>query len=397
MKCKEKENENRVNKYKSNKLVPKNKNILILLSDIEEIVERRFLLMWQGFEIYLKDGRSYFFNLLNESIYEKLKKDLLENDEIKPLYHKKDYLTKQNVITKAWEENIISTYEYLLLINKYASRSFNDPNQYYIYPWLLTKLKNLIYINDNEKNLYEEKRKQSTNSNKGKDKDKIGTEINTYDFKIIQSLRDLKYPVSLQTENNRKLSIYRYSDDEDNSFRFHLGTHYSTSPFVFYYLMRQEPHNTLLIKLQNYQQENPNRMFIGLKETVEILESGNDNRELIPEFFSKIEFFFNLNCSFYGFRTNDTLVNNVNINFLKNDKDKDKSSLILISDYVQLIIEHKKLLNSNLVSEKINDWINNMFGVGQLPNEKYRKDSCNIFRKTTYEKYTNLQKKNKKI
>ena len=390
MQFKEKENENTVKKYKSNRLVPKNKNILILLSDIEEIVERRFLLMWQGLEIYLKDGRSYFFNLLNESIYEKLKTNLLENDELKKLFHKKDYLTKHKLITKAWEENIISTYEYLLLINKYSSRSFNEPNQYYVYPWLLTKLNNLTYINDNEKTLYDEKRKQSTNSNK--EKNKIETEIDSKDFEIIKSLRDLKYPVSLQTENNRKLSIYRYCDDEDNTFRFHLGTHYSTSPFVFYYLMRQEPHNTLLIKLQNYQQENPNRMFIGLKETVEILESGNDNRELTPEFFSKIEFFLNLNFTFFGYRTNNQLVNNVNIDFIKNNN----NSQTLISDYVHLILEHKKLLNSYLISSNINDWINNVFGIGQLPNEKYRKDCCNIFRKTTYEKETNLIKKVKK-
>ena len=390
MQFKEKENENTVKKYKSNRLVPKNKNILILLSDIEEIVERRFLLMWQGLEIYLKDGRSYFFNLLNESIYEKLKTNLLENDELKKLFHKKDYLTKHKLITKAWEENIISTYEYLLLINKYSSRSFNEPNQYYVYPWLLTKLNNLTYINDNEKTLYDEKRKQSTNSNK--EKNKIETEIDSKDFEIIKSLRDLKYPVSLQTENNRKLSIYRYCDDEDNTFRFHLGTHYSTSPFVFYYLMRQEPHNTLLIKLQNYQQENPNRMFIGLKETFEILESGNDNRELIPEFFSKIDFFLNLNYTFFGYRTNNKIVNNVNINFMKNDS----KSQTLISDYVHLILEHKKLLNSCLISSNINDWINNIFGIGQLPSEKYRKDCCNIFRKTAYEKLTNLIKKIKK-
>ena len=387
MKYKEKENVNIVKKYKSNRIVPKKKDILILLSDIEEIVERRFLLMWQGLEIYLKDGRSFFFNLLNESIYEKLKTNLLENDELKPLFHKKDYLTTHKLITRAWEENVISTYEYLLLINKYSSRSFNDPNQYYVFPWLLNKLNNLIYINDNDKNLYEKKRKQSTYSDK--DKNKKDNEMNSRDLEIIQSLRDLKYSVSLQTENNRKLSIYRYSDDEDNAFKFHMGTHYSTSPFVFYYLMRQEPYNTLLIKLQNYQKENPNRMFIGLKETIEILESGNDNRELIPEFFSKIEFFLNLNCIFFGYRSNNRLVNNVNINFIKNNN----KSQTLISDYVHLNLENKKLLNSYLVSSNINDWIDNIFGVGQLPPKKYRKDCCNIFRKTTYEKETNLIKK----
>ena len=384
MKCKEKEDNDKVSsKGKSKRLIPKEKNILILLSEIEEIVERRFLLMWQGLEIFLKDGRSYFFNLLNPQLYEKLKKYLLDNNDLKPIFHKKDYLNKNKLITKSWEKNIISTYEYLLLINKYASRSFNEPNQYYIFPWIINKFENLIYINNNEKILYEEKRKQSTNSNKDK------TEINENNLKKLKSLRILKYPISLQTDYNRILAINRYSDDEEKDFRFHLGTHYSTSPFVFYFLMRQEPYDTLLVELQNYQQENPNRMFIGIKNTIEILESGNDNRELIPELFSKIEFFLNLNCAFFGYRINQKIVNNANINFMKvNDK-----SDISISDYVKLIFEHKRLLNSLLIGSNINDWINNIFGVGQLPNEKNRINCCNIFRKTTYEKYTNLIKK----
>ena len=83
--------------------------------------------------------------------------------------------------------------------------------------------------------------------------------------------------------------------------------------------MRQEPYDTLLVKLQNYQLENSNRMFIGVKETVDILETGNDNIELIPEFFNKIEFLLNLNYSFYGMRTSNQIVNNVRLDFLKNN------------------------------------------------------------------------------
>ena len=381
MKYKEKENMKNEIKYKSKRLMPLNKNILILISEIEEIVERRFLLMWQGFEIYLKDGRSYFFNLFHESKYEKLKSFLLENNELEPLIHKKDYLSKNKLVIEAWEKNIISNYEFLLLINKYSARSFNEPNQYYVFPWILTKFNNLVYINNNENKLYLEQRKISSNANK--------SDLILNEFETINSLRNLKYPVSQQSEYSRNASIYRYSEDEETKFPFHLGTHYSTAPFIYYYLMRQEPYNTLLIKLQNYQQENPNRMFIGMKETVEILESGNDNRELIPEFFSKIEFFLNLNCAYYGFRANGTIVNNVNIDFMKNDKNPQ----ISLFDYVHFIYEHKKLLNSSLISSSINDWINNIFGVGQLPSEKLRKNSCNIFRKTTYENKTNLIEK----
>ena len=338
--------------------------------------------MWQGLEIYLKDGRSYFFNLLEIKKYEKFVNYLLENEDLRQVFHRRDYLIKNKYITKAWETNNISTYEYLLLINKYASRSLNDPVQYHVFPWIISNFDDLIPINTENDILMKEKlEKMNTNNENDKKNDE--------DKKtLLNSLRNFKYPLSLQNENGRSYSIDRYKDDEAK-FRFHLGTHYSTSAFVFYYLMRQEPYDTLLIKLQNYQLENPNRMFIGMKETIEILESGNDNRELIPEFFAKIEFFMNLNYSFYGIRANKKVVNNLKIDFIK----KDINSPITPSDYVHFIIEHKNLLNSDLINISINDWLNNIFGIGQYPPEKMRKDCCNIFRKTTYEKFTNLSKK----
>jgi hypothetical protein len=32
----------------------------------------------------------------------------------------------------------ISNFDYLMLLNKYSGRSFNDPNQYYVFPWVLS-------------------------------------------------------------------------------------------------------------------------------------------------------------------------------------------------------------------------------------------------------------------
>ena len=378
IKYREKENQ-KIKNVKSNKLFHNTKKLLILISDIEEIVERRFLYMWQGFEIYLKDGRSFFFNLLTVKNYEKFKKKLLENDEIRPLYHNKEFLTKNKEITTAWEKDIITTYEYLLIINKYSSRSFNDPNQYHVFPWLLIKFDNIIYINQKQNLLLNEKL-----SNK-KDEDECEAK-NGY---LLNNLRDLKYALSLQNETSRSFSIYRYNEGDEHKFHSHLGTHYSTSSFIFYYLMRQEPYTSLLIKLQNYNQENPNRMFIGLEETIDILQNGNDNRELIPEFYSKIDYFLNLNYSTFGRRGNGKFVNNVNLNFLKDDESYD----LFISDYVHFIAEHRKLLNSNLINSSINKWIDNIFGVGQIPNKKKIEESCNIYGKTSYERNMDLLKK----
>ena len=69
-----------------------------------------------------------------------------------------------------------------------------------------------------------------------------------------------------------------------------------------YYLMREEPFNTLLVKLQGYKQENPDRMFYSLEEVLYVLNTGHDNREMIPALYYKIEPFINLNCVDFGYK-----------------------------------------------------------------------------------------------
>jgi hypothetical protein len=36
-----------------------------------------------------------------------------------------------------WVKGEISNFDYLMIVNKYAGRSFNDLNQYYVFPWIL--------------------------------------------------------------------------------------------------------------------------------------------------------------------------------------------------------------------------------------------------------------------
>ena len=154
--------------------------------------------------------------------------------------------------------------------------------------------------------------------------------------------------------------------------------------------MREEPYNTLLIKLQGYKNENANRMFNDLNETLEILNSGNDNRECIPEFFSKIEQFINLNCNNYGCNSKEKRVDDFYISL--NFKNKNRS----LRNYVSFILENRNMINNKRISNNICSWIDNVFGVNQLPESK-RKESCNIFNKATYAQKTKLQDKFDKL
>ena len=244
------------------------KYVIILFSEIEQILERRFLLMWQALEIYLKNGKSYFFNFITldgcKYILDFFRKNSITKDKIQ----EKNYFKNQKYITSEWVEERLSTYEYLLFLNKYSARTYNDPNQYPIFPWLI----------------------QNYTETKGKKED-------------IE--RILKYPMAGQTEENRKTAIGRYEDDEDNKGKFpaHFGTHYSTSAYVYFYLMRNEPFTTLLVKLQGYKHENPDRTFFSIKEVLNVLGTGHDNREMVPELFYKIDPFINLNCDDFGMKS----------------------------------------------------------------------------------------------
>ena len=347
------------NSFYRNKKIKEKKIVIILFNEIEEILERRFLLMWQAIEIYLKNGKSYFFNFLSEDNCKFFIDTFKNNNILKDKIHEKDYFKNQKIKTE-WEEERISTYEYLLFINKYSSRTFNDANQYPIFPWLITKY--------------------SKNKNS------------------VEEYRNLKYPICALDKENQKIALDRFQDDEDNNQKFpaHFGTHYSTSGYIYYYLMREEPFTTLLIKLQGYKQENPNRMFHSFEEVLNVLRSGHDNRELIPDLYYKIEQFINLNCVDFGIKFTKLRVDDFLPVESKISKNRNKNKEII--KYIEYIIDNRKLLDGKMISKSINEWIDNIFGVGQLPpDKKNRKKSLNIFMKATYEQKTNLHKKLKKL
>lgn len=170
----------------------------------------------------------------------------------------------------------------------------------------------------------------------------------------------------------------KYEDDKEEKFKLHFRCHYSTSAFTCYYLMRLPPFTENLIKLQNMKFDHPNRMFMNLKETWEILERYSDNRELTPEFFNQPEILINLNCNNFGVRNSDG---------------RRVDDLLLpdnVSNSVDFIYKHRAILESKNISCFINYWIDNVFGSNQLAKNK---DSVNIFNKYSYEQETNLEKK----
>ena len=286
----------------------KKKKIYIFKNEILEIINRRFLYSFQACEFYLKNGKSYYFNFYSEE--KKIKFFSLFSSKIIIISDLKSDFKKQN-FTKKWLNNNISTLEYLLFINKYSCRSYNDVNQYPVFPWL----------------------------------------------KIVgEKERDLRFTIAAQTEEDRMILREMYSI---NNFPHHYTTHYSNASFLIYYLLRVSPFTDNQITLQVNKFDVPERQFSSIEELQNILFKTRQPREIIPEFFINTNFFYNYNCNYFGIKNDGEIVDNLSFN------ENYENPL----DY---ILSNATNLESDKIKSTINYFFDNIFGVGQMGGcEKY--------------------------
>ena len=313
----------------------RNKKLYIFKKEITEIINRRFLYSFQACEIYLKNGKSYYFNFYSEdkkidfiSLFTDQAYDIKIISDLKSEFKNKGF-------TKLWLSNKITTLAYLLFINKYACRSYNDVNQYPVFPWLM---------------LYGEKE------------------------------RDLKYTIAAQDEDTRLALKEKYPFSSEH-FPYHYTTHYSNASFLIYYLIRINPFTDNQITLQVNKFDVPDRQFNSLDEIQKILYTTKQPREVIPEFFMSTEFFYNYNCNYFGVKNNT--------NFLVNDlinKGNFKTPL-------EYILNNEVLLESPKFKSQINFFFDNIFGVGQMGGC----DKCNTYDKYSYQEMIDLNQKIKKF
>ena len=383
----------------------KNKSLILLYRDIKIIIKRRMLLMYQAIEIFCNNGKSYFFNLYKKENCDNAFKilNIMNNrdNSYKFKLISENINEEMKIINNQVKNRVINNYLYLTKINFYASRTFNDAEQYPVFPWIILnfdKIDNLLKIEKhNEENIENIIRSSITDED---NRDIITERKKSFiqsnqrmaeNQKLYQEfgLRIFCFPVSMQTEDRRENAKFKFREESDGKFHYHHGTHYSASPYVFFFLMRTNPYCQCLIKLQNYGKENPNRLFISYKELTHSFNSVSENRELIPNIFCHFDYYCNLNCDFNGINATEQLIDDlfVNDNTLTNSKN-------IITEYFKYEYLFRKLLNSNLISKFLPDWIDNIFGKNQLPDNPIKsEESCNVFSKSSYEQKNKLDEK----
>ena len=346
-----------------------NKIIIIKIKDIEEIISRRYIYDYRALEIFLKSGKSYYFNLytkenLNSFFKEieiikkqNLKNNIIENDF--PIIKNPIKYFEQNKYYEKWIDNEISTYQYLLYINKFSSRSYNDINQYPIFPWILLQSK--------------------SGSHKNKE--------------TLPKFRELEFPISIKKKEDIQDAIlfFEASQEENPKYPSHYRLHYSTSGYLLTYLVRISPFTEEQIRFQNDQFDSPSRQINSIDEILSILSSGHDNRELVPEYFTTVEFLLNSNYVDFGCRLNDKI--------MINDIGYPEKFFVSMS---QFIYYNRLLLNIKTYFEeinkpafeeelKINLWIDLIFGCKQW-DPKPKREKLNLFGKYCYRQNINFDK-----
>lgn len=247
-------------------------------------------------------------------------------------------LMRNSNMTQKWQRREISNFEYLMFLNTIAGRTYNDLNQYPVFPWVLTN--------------YE------------------GQEL---DLGLPSNYRDLSKPIGALNPSRRSYFEERYSTWEHESIPpFHYGTHYSTAAFVLNWLVRIEPLTTMFLALQGGKFDHPNRLFSSIALAWKNCQRDtSDVKELIPEFFFLPEIFVNSNRYRLGKREEDGIVVG------------DVELPPWASSPEEFVRINRMALESEFVSCQLHQWIDLVFGYKQRGPEAVR--ATNVFYYLTYE------------
>eukprot|EP00761_Pharyngomonas_kirbyi_P000202 gb/GECH01000202.1/.p1 GENE.gb/GECH01000202.1/~~gb/GECH01000202.1/.p1 ORF type:complete len:3078 (+),score=643.06 gb/GECH01000202.1/:1-9234(+) len=309
------------------------------LDQISELHLRRYRLQRSALELFLWDKTNYLFNFEKKkrnSVYKKIL-------NLKPpnLRHVHGNSPSANLrssgLTQAWVRREISNFDYLMQLNTFAGRTYNDLTQYPVFPWVIQQ-----YTED------------------------------TIDLEDPKTYRDLSKPVGALHPESLKRIIQKYEGFEDDVIpKFHYGSHYSSSGIVSHYLIRLEPFTSYAIILQGGKFDHADRLFDSIPQTWNnVLTDNNDTKELIPEFFYLPEFLRNINDLDLGEKQTGQKLGDITLPPWAESPE-------------HFIRINREALESEFVSQNLHHWIDLIFGCKQRGEEAVK--AHNVFYYLTYE------------
>ena len=380
---------------------PKDKDlykISINYDDIKWFFRRRYYYQNSGLEIYTVNNKSFYFNfkfeedreiVINE-ILSKLKDCAKIVDDLKETKDNKDNFenvigydntfknkkVKKVKISKkidSWKDWEISNFEFIMWINIYGNRSYNDLSQYPVFPWLIVNYEDPI--------IEESKPTESKSDKKQNNEEEIEKE-----FIPEEKYRDLKLPMGMlsvteEGKHRKKLFIQSFENlkRENNPYMiaYMFGSNYSNPTYVCNYMTRIFPYTQIGIELQGDKFDDPNRLFTSVKSSFKSATTQkSDVRELIPEFFYLPEMYMNLNDLDMGIKDDGVKVNDVLTPCQNNP-----------FEFTLLL---RNILENDTISYNINNWIDLIFGYKNSGKEAELAN--NVFTDNSYQEGVDLKK-----
>ncbi|XP_053167813.1 neurobeachin isoform X4 [Hemicordylus capensis] len=322
-----------------------------MFSEIRAVFSRRYLLQNTALEVFMANRTSVMFNFPDQATVKKVVYSLprvgVGTSYGLPQARRISLATprqlyKSSNMTQRWQRREISNFEYLMFLNTIAGRTYNDLNQYPVFPWVLTNY-----------------------------------ESEELDLTLPGNFRDLSKPIGALNPKRAVFYAERYETwEDDQTPPYHYNTHYSTSACTLSWLVRIEPFTTFFLNANDGKFDHPDRTFSSVARSWRTSQRDtSDVKELIPEFYYLPEMFVNSNGYNLGVREDEVVVNDVELPPWAKKPE----------DFVRI---NRMALESEFVSCQLHQWIDLIFGYKQRGPEAVR--ALNVFHYLTYEGSVNL-------
>lgn len=279
-----------------------NKIINIQFHKIMSIFKRKRYQKNTAIEIFLINGETYLIDFEpvenDELINQLADHPLLSMQQVQKESTSSYFLENKQRTTSLWASGQMSNFTYLMALNTFSGRTFNDILQYPIFPLITNDLQNIS--------------------------------------------RNLSFPISYQPKKKENQEEEEELNEElfEDAINLEIEKMFHTSPVpsstVEDCLIRIEPFTSYYLKMQSGR-------FKFDKKVVSSLSLCNDS-ELPPEFYFCPEIFQN----------NNKIIDIPDFQLSKN-----------CSNPFELVYKHRKLLESDEVSAKLNEWIDLIWGCKQ--------------------------------
>ncbi|KAK3521662.1 hypothetical protein QTP70_015371, partial [Hemibagrus guttatus] len=322
-----------------------------MFSEIRAVFARRYLLQNTGLEVFMANRTSVMFNFPDQATVKKVVYSLprvgVGTSYGLPQARRISLATprqlfKSSNMTQRWQRREISNFEYLMFLNTIAGRTYNDLNQYPVFPWVLTSY-----------------------------------ESEELDLTLPGNFRDLSKPIGALNPKRAAFYAERYETwEEDGTPPHHYTSLYSTAASTLLWLHRIEPFTTFYLNGNDNRFDHPDRTFSGIMRSWRSCQRDtSDVKELIPEFYYLPEMFVNSNGYDLGLREDHTPVCDVDLPAWAKKPE----------DFVRI---NRMALESEFVSCQLHQWIDLIFGYKQRGPEAVR--ALNMFHYMSYEGSVNL-------